>query len=117
MIFDRLCQQFADSPARLAWIQKHSADEAVLSDLLKEVDDSPYDVGQWVDAFIVIEDWLLTHVREASLADQLGYIHCTCEVAGSGANLTTLAAMVSEMLHNYGFDRSVKKADPEGQSQ
>jgi len=106
---DDFLTQFADSPARLAWVEACLSDRDSVRALLDAVDESPYSLRQWVDAFIIVGQWLDARGLCASFRDQLGYVSCACEAAGAGANLTTLSAVVSEMLDDYGFECAVKK--------
>jgi hypothetical protein len=102
-------KQFADSPARLAWVEANleDADQELLRDFLDEVDESHYSLRQWIDALIVMCHWLDARGLAASLEDRIGFAGCANAAAGAGANLTSLSALVSEMLDNYGFERSV----------
>jgi len=80
-----LQRQFSDVPARQGWIAAHLTDPGLVEALLQMVDDSPYPLGQWIDAFIVLEEWLEAHRRCAPMQEQLGYVHCAGAAAGSGA--------------------------------
>jgi hypothetical protein len=106
---ERWHSQFSDSPARLAWLEAYLSRPSAARPVLAAVDDSTFSLGQWIDAFIQLEQWLEAQGRRASFDDQLGYVHCACEAAGNGANLTTLAAVVAEMLDDYGFEHSQRK--------
>lgn len=106
---ENFLRQFADSPARLAWVEACLSDQASVRAVLAAVDESPYSLRQWVDAFIIVGQWLDARGLHASFLDQLGYVSCACEATGAGANLTTLTAVVSEMLDDYGFECAVKK--------
>jgi len=101
---DDLLRQFSEAPARLGWVQAHLADPEVVEALLQAVDDSPYSLGQWIDAFVVLDQWLEAKSLSASIEDQMGYLHCVAEAAGSGAVWIRLEAFVSEMLAQYGFE-------------
>lgn len=107
---DDFLSQFSDSPGRLAWVESHLSDPSARKALLEAVDDSPYSLGQWVDAFLILRQWLDARGRCASFEDQMGYLHCACPAAGAGAHLTTLAASVDDMLESYGFERAVEKS-------
>ncbi len=74
-----------------------------LQAMLEAIDESPYSPRQWVDAFLLLGQWLDARGRRASFYDQLGYVGCACEAVGSAANLTSLATVVSEMLDAHGF--------------
>lgn len=102
-------KQLADSPARLAWAEACLPDNDSVPILLDAVDESPYSLGQWIDAIIVVDKWLDERGLEAPFQAQLGYVSCACEAAGAGATLTTLHSVVSEMLADYGFDSAVKR--------
>lgn len=106
---ENFLRQFADSPGRLAWVEAYLSDHDTVRAMLDAVDESPYDLRQWVDAFIIVGQWLDSRGLSASFQDQLGYVNCACEAAGSSANLTPLTAIVSEMLDDYGFDCAEKK--------
>ncbi|MFU8848009.1 MAG: hypothetical protein ACNA77_04750 [Opitutales bacterium] len=103
-----LFSQLSDSPKRLCWVEAYLTEQESVSALLDAVDDSPYDLRQWVDAFIVLGQWMEVRGLRASFAEQLGYVGCACEAAGSGANLTPLPAIVGEMLDAYGFAGAVE---------
>lgn len=102
-------KQFADSPARLAWVEAYLSDPEPARELLSAIDESPYGLPQWVDAFIVMGEWLDAHGKSSAFQEQLGYLHCACEAAGAGANFTTLSTVLSEMLETYGFDQAQPK--------
>lgn len=106
---ENFLKQFADSPARLAWLEACLPDRGSVRALLDVVDESAYSLRQWVDAFMVVGQWLHARGLRASFQDQLGYVSCACEAAGAGANLTTLTAIVSEMLDEHGFECAVKE--------
>lgn len=103
-------QQFADSPASFAWVQANleGAGQDLLRTFLDEVDESHYTLRQWIDALIVMGHWLDARSLAASLEDQIGFVSCANAAAGAGAHLTTLSAIVSEMLDTYGFERAEK---------
>lgn len=106
---ENFLHQFADSPARLAWVEACLSDHDSVRALLDAVDESAYSLRQWVDAFILVGQWLDARGLRASFQDQLGYLSCACEAAGAGGNLTTLSGIVAEMLDSYGFDSAAKK--------
>lgn len=103
-----LFRQLSGSPRRLAWVEAYLTEQESVSTLLEVVDESPYSLRHWVDALIVLGQWMQVRGLRATLQDQLGYVGCACEAAGSGANLTTLPAIVSEMLDEHGFEGAVE---------
>lgn len=96
-------EQFSDSPSRLAWVEAFLSEEDTVRAFTAAVDDSVYGLRDWVDALIVLGQWMDARGLRAPFEDQIGYVHCACEAAGAGANLTPLPALVTEMLENYGF--------------
>ncbi|MGB0743565.1 MAG: hypothetical protein ACPGSB_03465 [Opitutales bacterium] len=106
---DSFIKQFADSPARLAWVEACLSEPNRARVLVDTADESVYNLCQWVDAFIVLGQWMDARALRADFKNQLGYVQCACEAAGSGAGLTPLSALVSEMLDSYGFECAVKK--------
>jgi hypothetical protein len=103
-----LCEQFADSPARLAWFEANlaGADSSWIQGFLRDVDDSEFPFGQWIDALIVLGQWMDARALKADLEDQVGYVHCAS--ASGGANLVPLSAVLEDMLETYGFERAEK---------
>jgi hypothetical protein len=101
--------QFSNSPARFAWVQANLCHVDAVRELLSAVDDGPYSLPQWVDAFIAMEQWLDTQGKRASWEAQLGYVHCACDAVGAGANLTPLSGILSDMLDDYGFEQAAEK--------
>jgi hypothetical protein len=103
-------EQFADSPAALAYLEAHFKGEAALQHLLlEEVDDSHFSLQQWVEALIVLQQWLGARGLELPLKDSIGYVSCAAAAAGAGASLSHLPSMVDDLLEAYGCDRAVKK--------
>ncbi|MDG1668682.1 MAG: hypothetical protein P8M62_01630 [Opitutae bacterium] len=103
-------EQFADSPAALAYLEARFKDEASLQHvLLEEADDSHFAVQQWVEALIVLQQWLGARGLELPVKDSIGYVSCAAAAAGAGASLSHLPSMVDDLLEAYGCDRAVKK--------
>ncbi|MGJ8652305.1 MAG: hypothetical protein ACSHX8_03440 [Opitutaceae bacterium] len=104
-------EQFADSPANLAFVEAHfrDAEQAVCDALLECVDESPYSLRDWIEALRKVGHWLDARSLAMELGDQIGYVSCATDSAGAGANLTHLPSLVEEMLEAYGCERAVKK--------
>ena len=106
----RVWEQFADSPAALAYLEARFKDEASLQHvLLEEADDSHFSVQQWVEALIILQQWLGARGLELPVKDSIGYVSCAAAAAGAGASLSDLPSMVDDLLEAYGCDRAVKK--------
>lgn len=101
-------EQFADSPANLAFAEALFAevDATTLNEFLEDVDDSPFSLRDWISALRILGSWLDARKLTLSLQDQIGYVSCAAESAGASANLTELSALVDEMLTAYGCERA-----------
>ncbi len=118
-IFDSLGEegfkkQFADSPQLLAFLEANfagSVNAAALKTLLENADESAFSLRHWVEALRTLRAWLDTRGLEMSTEDEIGYVCCAGEAAGAGANLSSLHALVAEMLEAYGCERAVKKGE------
>jgi hypothetical protein len=105
-------QQFADSPQLLALLEANFSgveNADVRSHLFELTDDSSFSLRQWIEALRTMHAWLDTRGLELPLEDQLGYICCAGESAGAGANLSSLPALVKDMLQDYGCERAVAR--------
>lgn len=101
-------EQFADSPANLAFAEALFADVDVstLNGFLGDVDDSPFSLRDWMSALRTLGSWLDARKLTLSVQDQIGYVCCAAESASAGANLTDLPGLVDEMLTAYGCERA-----------
>lgn len=102
--------QFADSPCVLSYLEAHfkGADDLQRA-LLEEADEGVFSLHQWVEALIVLSQWLEVHGLHLSIEDHIGYVSCAVASAGAGANLTHLPSLVEDLLEQYGCERAVKK--------
>lgn len=102
--------QFADSPCVLSYLEAHFKDEDALQHaLLEEADDSHFSLHQWVEALIVLSQWLEVHCLALSIEDNIGYVSCAAISAGSGASLSHLPSLVHDNLEQYGCERAVER--------
>ena len=108
---DPFLRHLADSPKLLAFMEANfnGENQAVRERLGELVDESDYDLHQWVKSLSIIGHWLDSHVLQMPLDDQLGYVCCAVEVVGSGASMQDLPSLVHEMLDLYGCERATKK--------
>lgn len=113
-------KQFAGSPHLLAFLEANfsgSENAEAREQLLSSTDESDFNLRQWVEALRTLRAWLDARGLEMATEDEIGYVCCAGASAGSGANLSSLPAIVSEMLEAYGCDRAVRRsacADGEG---
>ncbi len=106
-------KQFAASPQLLAFLEANfSGPENVEARqlLLSSTDESAFSLRHWVEALRTLRAWLDARGLEMPAEDEIGYVCCAGDSAGSGANLSSLPAIVTEMLEAYGCERAVKKA-------
>jgi hypothetical protein len=104
-------KQFANSPAALSYLEAHfsSESEEIQLSLLEGADNSEFSIRDWVEALVVLDQWLASHDLKLSMKDQIGYVCCTADSVGPVTSLSHLPALVYEMLTAYGCERAVKK--------
>ncbi|CAA6679953.1 MULTISPECIES: hypothetical protein [unclassified Lentimonas] len=106
----RFFEQFADAPRELAHLEAHfKGHNALLCALLDEADDSGFSLHQWVEALVVLSQWLDARGLTVSTEESLGYVSCAAASADSGGTLSHLPSLVSDFLEQYGCERSVEK--------
>jgi hypothetical protein len=102
-------QQFADSPKLIALLEANfsgAENAAARGHLFELTDDSAFSLRQWIESLRTMHAWLDTRGLQMPVEDQLGYICCAGESAGSGANLSLLPTLVADMLAAYGCERA-----------
>jgi hypothetical protein len=101
-------RQFADSPCVLTYLDTHFKDaEALQRALLQEADGSEFPLRQWVEALIVMGQWLGVRGFDLSIEDNLDYVSCVAASAGSDASQSHLPSMVHDLLGQYDCERAV----------
>lgn len=108
---EKLVGYFSDSPSALAYLEANFGMEdrqGTLELLLSSVDESSFTLRQWVDALMVLSQWLEVRRLSLSVEDKLGYVCCAAEAVNGSASVATLPAAVDEMLESYGCDRASK---------
>jgi hypothetical protein len=103
--------QLAESPRQLAYLEAHFTNAAapLSRTLLEAVDASHFSLGAWVEALLVLSQWLEARGLVLCIEDQLAYTECACAAAGAGASLSDLPSLVQDLLQAYGCERAVKK--------
>lgn len=102
--------QFADSPRVLAYLDAHfKGAEDLLPALLEQVDESDFSLRDWMEALIVLNQWLEERSLNLPTNDNIGYVSCAVASAGAGAHLSHLPSLVRDLLEQYGCERAVKK--------
>jgi hypothetical protein len=103
-------EQFANSPSVLAYLDAHfeGADD-LLRALLEEVDESDFSLHDWMEALLVLNQWLEERGLNLPIRDNIGYVSCAVASAGTGAHLSHLPSLVADLLEQYGCERAVKK--------
>ncbi|MBC2594361.1 hypothetical protein H5P28_08835 [Ruficoccus amylovorans] len=97
-------RQFAMLVEALDQHAKENPDDANgFTRLAEQVNDSPYDLGEWVEALEYFYDWLEQNQRTGAFSTMLGYLGCSVESLPSLAEKPPLRDLVSDMLDEYGF--------------
>lgn len=68
------------------------------------VDESPYDLQNWLEALEEFHRWLLRNGKQAESKDIIGYISCSAEALRGHPVKPGLADVLKEMLESYGCD-------------
>lgn len=85
------------------WRKEHPNEPNGFALLADFVDESPYGLGEWIEAVEYFYNWLGQKQRCAGLRCMLGYLHCCVEAAGSGPERLPLKDVLTDMLETYGF--------------
>jgi hypothetical protein len=103
-------EQFTDSPRVLAYINVHftGADDLQRA-LLEEVDESDFSLRDWMEALLVLNQWLEERSLNLPISDNVGYVSCAVASAGTGAHFSHLPNLVADLLEQYGCERAVEK--------
>lgn len=114
-------EQFADSPQLLSFVEANFGGEALANirqDLLDSADASGFSLRHWVESLRTLRAWLDARNLVMPIEDELGYVRCAGEAAGTGTNLTYLPGLVTDMLETYGCERAeppgTDEVDPAG---
>lgn len=101
-------KEFAGSPKLLAYMEANFQGAGIQDWklLIETADESPFSLRQWVEALIVLGHWLDARGLYLPMEDQVGYVCCSADAAGSGANLEHLPSLTEAMLQNYGCERA-----------
>jgi len=104
-------QHLSDSPQLIAFAEANliGCNESVLERLGQLVDESDYELRQWVQSLSILGHWLESHSLQMAMDDQIGYVSCSVEALGSGTIYQDLPTIIQEMLDKYGCDLAVKK--------
>lgn len=72
------------------------------------IDDSAYDLEDWMLALSHLQDWLKSQSLKLSFEDTIDYIHCAAKACPNQNKLDTLQSITNEFLNTYGCDRAIK---------
>lgn len=73
-------------------------------DFFKAVDDSPYSLGEWIEAIHLFDEWLKAHQVQSKFLTMLGYLRCTAESKENDGLKLSLSTLLHEMLQQHGFE-------------
>jgi hypothetical protein len=68
------------------------------------IDNSQYNISQWIEAVITLHEWLLENSRKSDFAMILGYIQCCGQSPENKVIKYQLKDLVTEMLNTHGFN-------------
>lgn len=74
------------------------------TELLAEVDESDWSLGDWMASIEVLVAWQKTHGKRAGPGDVIAYISCCAASGATSASGPSPARIVEKMLEEFGFD-------------
>jgi len=72
--------------------------------LVENVDESPYTLKEWLEAWEFFHHWLQNRNRRASFFNRLGYLACCGQYLEGKAIYPAFIVLLEEMLESYGFE-------------
>lgn len=82
--------------------QLHSA--PLLTSFVEAVDESPYSLGEWVEAMDTFLSTLQDLGRQPQIGRMIGYLACCAESQNSATIRPALVDVFREMFDAFGFD-------------
>ena len=73
------------------------------NDFFENVDDSQYDMTQWIDTITLFDAWLDKENRTSTFKNILGYIQCCTKSPENKMNKYRLSDLLEEMLKVHGY--------------
>ncbi len=98
--YARLVEKLAERPVR------HPRDPGPLALLREKAEPFAFSLRDWLEAIVVMLDYLETHSRTASLDRIVGYIECCAEAGTRMQSQPTLRGYTGDMLGEFGFEGS-----------
>ncbi len=74
--------------------------------LVENVDESPYTLKEWLEAWEFFHHWLHIRNRRASFLNRLGYLACCAQYLEGKTIYPAFVVLLEEMLEGYGFEGS-----------
>ncbi len=74
--------------------------------LVENVDESPFTLSEWLEAWELFNDWLGKRNRRANFINILGYLACCGQYLEGKAVFPAFCDLLEEMLEEYGFEGS-----------
>ena len=72
--------------------------------LVENVDDSPYTLKEWLEAWEFFHHWLQNRNRPTSFFNMLSYLACCGQYLEGKAVYPAFIVLLEEMLEGYGFE-------------
>lgn len=79
---------------------------SLLGSLLVRVDESDFELSQWLLAVDEVYTWLKKSDRSSNFATVVGYVHCSTMTNDAKGMVGDLRIIVQEMLDEHGFERA-----------
>lgn len=72
--------------------------------LIQAIDQSDYDLTEWIDALHHFQNWLRAHRLKAELSAMIGYLSCCSKAAENAPIHLSLCGILDDMLETHGFE-------------
>jgi len=72
--------------------------------LVENIDESPYTLKEWMEAWEFFHHWLQSRNRRASFFNRMGYMACCGQYLEGKAIYPAFVVLLEEMLEGYGFE-------------
>lgn len=73
---------------------------------LKEVDDSEFEMSQWIEAIEFLFSWLEQRKKAADFKTICGYLNCCAQAPDNKLHQRYFVDVLKDFLDRYGFERA-----------
>ncbi len=86
------------------WVEEEGISAVQWKKMLREVDESPYGFGDWVEASLFLRDRMVSEGRPTpGIGSVFGYVGCCCSLAEGVSVPPELLGVVKDALSSHGF--------------